>query len=37
VQTVEALRSAVKQGGNRPLLLLVTREGHDLFLTASAS
>ena len=37
VQTVEALRSAVKQGGNRPLLLLVNREGRDLFLTASVS
>ena len=37
VQTVDALRSAVKQGGNRPLLLLVNREGHDLFLTASVS
>ena len=37
VQTVDALRSAVKQGGNRPLLLLVNREGRDLFLTASVS
>jgi serine protease Do len=37
VQTVDALRSAVKQGGNRPLLLLVNREGRDLFLTAGAS
>ena len=37
VQTVDALRSAVKQGGNRPLLLLVSREGRDLFLTASVS
>jgi Do/DeqQ family serine protease len=37
VETVDALRSAVKQGGNKPLLLLVSRDGHDLFLTASAS
>jgi len=37
VQTVAALKSAVQQGGTRPLLLLVNREGHDLFLTASAS
>jgi serine protease Do len=37
VQTVDALRSAVQQGSDRPLLLLVNREGRDLFLTASAS
>jgi hypothetical protein len=37
VQTVEALRAAVHQASNRPLLMLVNRDGRALFLTASAS
>ena len=37
VHTVEALRAAVHQASSRPLLMLVNRDGRDLFLTASAS
>jgi len=37
VQTVDELRSALKKAPDRPALLLVTREGHDLFVTVRAS
>ena len=34
VQTVDELRTAVRRGSSdKPLLLLVNREGHDLFVT----
>ena len=32
VQSVDDLRAAMKQAGNRPTLLLINREGHDLFM-----
>jgi len=35
VATVDELRTAVSRPTRRPLLLLVSREGHDLFLAAS--
>ena len=37
VDTVAALQNAMHSGGSRPLLLLVNRDGRDMFLTASAS
>jgi serine protease Do len=33
VDSVEGLRSAVRQSGDRPVLLLVERDGHNLFVT----
>jgi len=33
VDTVDGLRSAVRSTTNRPVLLLVEREGHTLFVT----
>lgn len=36
VQSVDALRAAVDQAADRPLLLLVHREGHDQFVTVRA-
>jgi serine protease Do len=37
VQTVDELRSAVRQTPDRPVLLLVNREGRDLFVTVRPS
>jgi serine protease Do len=37
VQTVDELRAAVKTSSDRPVLLLVNREGHDLFVTVRPS
>ncbi len=37
VDSVAALQNAMHSGGSRPLLLLVNRDGRDMFLTASAS
>jgi Do/DeqQ family serine protease len=37
VTSVDELRAAVRGTPDRPLLLLVNREGHDLFLTVRAS
>ncbi len=37
VQTVEELRTAVRKAADRPALLLVSREGKDLFVTVRAS
>ena len=37
VQTVDELRSAMRRTPNRPTLLLVTRDGQDLFVTVRAS
>ncbi len=37
VETVEELRAAVKATTNRPTLVLVNREGRDLFVTVRAS
>ncbi len=37
VDTVDALRSAVASRTDRPLLLLITRDGRDLFLTVPAA
>lgn len=37
VQTVEDLRAAVKSATDRPLLVLVSREGRDLFVTVRPS
>lgn len=37
VQTVDELRSAMKKAPDKPALLLVTREGQDLFVTVRAS
>ena len=37
VQSVEELRAAVHGGGDRPLLLLINREGRDLFLTVRSA
>jgi serine protease Do len=33
VQSLDELRAAVKKTTDRPLLLLVQRDGHDLFFT----
>jgi serine protease Do len=33
VQSVDDLRSAVKNGGNKPVLLLVNRKGTQIFMT----
>jgi serine protease Do len=32
VQSVDDLRTAVKNAGNKPVLLLINRAGHDLFM-----
>ena len=37
VQSVADLRSALEKGGDRPLLLLVNREGNQVFVTAGRS
>jgi serine protease Do len=37
VQTVDELRAALKTSSDRPVLLLVNREGHDLFVTVRPS
>jgi Do/DeqQ family serine protease len=37
VETVEELRSAVRQTSDRPVLLLVNRDGRDLYLTVRPS
>ena len=37
VASVDELRAAVRSTADRPLLLLVNREGHDLFLTVRPS
>ena len=37
VDSVDALRAAVKQAGDHPVLLLVSREGKDLFVTVRPS
>jgi Do/DeqQ family serine protease len=37
VQTIEELRAAVQKSGDRPTLLLVSRDGKDLFVTVKAS
>ena len=37
VQSVDAFRTAVKNAGNKPVLLLVSREGHDLFVAVRAA
>jgi serine protease Do len=37
VETVEELRAAVKAATDRPTLVLVNREGRDLFVTVRAS
>ena len=37
VQTVDELRSAVRRANDRPTLLLVNREGQDLFVTVRPS
>jgi serine protease Do len=37
VQSVEELRAAVRKSADRPTLLLVNREGHDIFVTVRAS
>jgi hypothetical protein len=33
VKSVEELRSAARRSGDKPLLLLVNRDGRDVFLT----
>jgi serine protease Do len=33
VQSVEELRAAVKNGGDKPVLLLVNRKGTEIFVT----
>jgi hypothetical protein len=37
VQSVDDLRAAVKSASDRPVLLLVNREGKDLFITVRPS
>ncbi|MBI4485430.1 MAG: PDZ domain-containing protein, partial [Acidobacteria bacterium] len=37
VQSVEELRAAVKKAGDKPMLLLINREGANIFVTVSAS
>jgi S1-C subfamily serine protease len=37
VQSVEELRAAVRKSADHPTLLLVNREGHDIFVTVRAS
>ena len=37
VQSVEELRAAVHRSADRPALLLVNRDGHDIFLTVRPS
>ena len=32
VQSVDDLRAAMKNAGNKPVLLLIGRQGHDLFM-----
>ena len=32
VESVDDFRAAMKQAGNKPTLLLIKREGHDLFV-----
>jgi len=33
VQSVDELRAAVKSGANKPVLLLINRQGNELFVT----
>jgi S1-C subfamily serine protease len=35
VESIDELRSAVKTAGERPVLMLITRDGRDLFVTVS--
>jgi serine protease Do len=37
VQSVDELRAAVRRSADRPTLLLVNRDGHDIFVTVRAS
>jgi serine protease Do len=37
VQSIEELRAAVRKSADRPTLLLVNRDGHDIFVTVRAS
>jgi serine protease Do len=37
VQSVEEMRAAVRKSADRPTLLLVNRDGHDIFVTVRAS
>ena len=37
VQSVDELRAAVRKSADRPTLLLVNRDGHDIFVTVRAS
>ena len=37
VTSVEDLRSAVKTSGDKPTLLLISRQGNDLFVTVRPS
>jgi serine protease Do len=37
VQSVDQLKAAVRDAGNRPLLLLINRQGKDLFVTVRAN
>jgi serine protease Do len=37
VQSVEEMRAAVRRSADRPTLLLVNRDGHDIFVTVRAS
>jgi Do/DeqQ family serine protease len=37
VKSVEDLRSAVKKSGDKPTLLLINRQGNDIFLTVKAN
>jgi serine protease Do len=37
VQSVEDLRAAVRKSADRPTLLLVNRDGRDIFITVRAS
>jgi Do/DeqQ family serine protease len=37
VQSVDELRAAVRKSSDRPTLLLVNRDGHDIFVTVRAS
>jgi len=33
IRSVDALRTAVRSGSNKPLLLLISRQGNDIFVT----
>jgi serine protease Do len=37
VKTVDELRSAARRAGDKPLLLLVNRQGRDVFVTVKAA